>query len=289
VKSNMSAAFTAAGPQGGTNTATTLTATAGNATVLQAITSGSAARITSVFLKRRTGTGNVDITQDNGTTWATQAITSSWARYATAEATLTNPTVGVRLVTNGDAVDVALFQNETTAGPHFISSPYPTFAALQSRIADNYTFLLSTIPALAAEHSMYVRFTVPVAASALSSPIALTDGTTQEQSKFVGVTGAIRLNVIDAGVAAGSIVGSAMIANVPYSAAARIKLNDCSMSTQGAAAVVDTSVTLPTVTEVRFGGPGTNAGAGMILRITKFAIITDRGWSDSELRVKSAA
>jgi hypothetical protein len=63
VKSNLTAAKTATGPDGVTNSASTLTATAANATAQQAITSASAARITSMFVKRRTGTGAVYLSQ----------------------------------------------------------------------------------------------------------------------------------------------------------------------------------------------------------------------------------
>jgi hypothetical protein len=142
-KTTMTTALTATGPDGVANSATTCTASAGNATALQAITSGSAARITSVWLKRRTGTGNVDLTQDNGTTWTTQTITSSWARYSLTSVTSANPTIGIRLVTNGDAVDVAIFQHELGA---FITSSIPTTSATVTRAADNISVDTTKFP-----------------------------------------------------------------------------------------------------------------------------------------------
>jgi hypothetical protein len=63
VKSNLTTAKTATGPDGVANSASTLTATAANATARQDITSASAARITSMFVKRRTGTGAVYLSQ----------------------------------------------------------------------------------------------------------------------------------------------------------------------------------------------------------------------------------
>lgn len=91
-------------PNSGSN-ATTLTASAANGTVKQAVTTLARTYIYSVWLKRKTGTGNIDITA-GGTTWVTQSITSSWARYSvvqTGVAGTSNP--GIRIVTNGDAVD----------------------------------------------------------------------------------------------------------------------------------------------------------------------------------------
>jgi hypothetical protein len=142
-KSNLTTAKTATGPDGVANSATTCTATAANATALQAITSGSAARITGAWLRRRTGTGNVDLTQDNGSTWATQAITSSWAFYPIASVTSTNPTVGIRVVTSGDEVDVALFAHQVGA---FLGSSIPTLASTVTRAADNITLATSAFP-----------------------------------------------------------------------------------------------------------------------------------------------
>jgi hypothetical protein len=104
-KSSATAVAGATDPNGGT-TAETLTATGANGTCLQAITAVAANHIFSVWLRRTNGSGNVQITCDSAGTWVTQSITSSWARYTVTQ-TLTagarNP--GIRIVTNGDAVE----------------------------------------------------------------------------------------------------------------------------------------------------------------------------------------
>jgi hypothetical protein len=91
----------------GTTTAETLTASAANGRVLQSYTSVGGDYTFSVWLRRVTGTGDVQISVSTGATWVTQSITSSWARY-TVTATLTagSRNVGIRLVTSGDAVEV---------------------------------------------------------------------------------------------------------------------------------------------------------------------------------------
>lgn len=134
--SNMTAALTATGPDGLVS-ASTLTATADNATALQAITNGSASRIASMFIKRRTGSGVINITQDNGSTWTAVTVTSGWTQVSSTNQTLTNPTVGVRIVTNGDAVDVWCFMNEVGT---FASTPIPTTSATVARNADVLTY-----------------------------------------------------------------------------------------------------------------------------------------------------
>jgi hypothetical protein len=142
-KTSLTTAKTATGPDGVANSATTCTATAGNATALQAITSASAERVTGVWLKRRTGTGNIDVTQDNGSTWATQAITAEWVRYSIAAVTSANPTIGIRVVASGDAVDVALFYHALGAA---VSSDIPTLGATVVRAADNITLPQANFP-----------------------------------------------------------------------------------------------------------------------------------------------
>jgi hypothetical protein len=140
VKTNATAALTATGPTGVANSSSTVTATSANATALQAIGGSGQPRITSVFLKRRTGSGNIDLTQDNGTTWVTQSVTSSWARYSLPAVSSATPTVGIRIATSGDAVDVAIFQHETIpqVANGIPSSPLPTGSGTASRTADAY-------------------------------------------------------------------------------------------------------------------------------------------------------
>jgi hypothetical protein len=156
-KSNLTAALTATGPDNVANSASTLTATAGNATALQAITSASSSRVTSVYIKRRTGSGNIDLTQDNGSTWTTQTVTSSWTRVSLAAVTSTNPTVGIRIVTSGDEVDVWCLQHETGT---VVTSPIITYAAAVTRAADNIAIATTLFPLSTTAETLYSGFTL---------------------------------------------------------------------------------------------------------------------------------
>ena len=83
--------------------AETLTATANNATILQAITGVSAQRTGSIYLKRKTGTGAISVTAD-GSTWTVVAITAdAWTRV-TDTRTVENPSFGIKFATSGDEV-----------------------------------------------------------------------------------------------------------------------------------------------------------------------------------------
>lgn len=133
VATNMTTAKTATGPDNVANSATTITASANNATILQTITDASNARITSCYIKRRTGTGVINMTQDNGATWTAVTVTSNWTRVNIAPATLANPTIGLQITTSGDAIDVYGFQNERGT---FITSVIPSTNATVTRNGD---------------------------------------------------------------------------------------------------------------------------------------------------------
>lgn len=134
---------TATGLDGIADTATTLTAGAADAIILQP-TSGiaSAARCASAYVKRRTGTGTISFTQDGGSTWtdiSSQINSSTWSRVEIT-ATLANPSVGFKISTSGDAIDVDCVQNEAGA---VATSPIVTTTAALTRNEDSLTYQTS--------------------------------------------------------------------------------------------------------------------------------------------------
>lgn len=71
---NITPAKTATGIDGAANSATTLTAGAADATILQTLTLAAATRSSSSYVKRRTGTGNVYMTRVGENVLATQGV-----------------------------------------------------------------------------------------------------------------------------------------------------------------------------------------------------------------------
>jgi hypothetical protein len=120
-----------ADPANGT-TAIRFTASAGNATVISSAAIGtSAERTFSVWLRRVTGTGNIQYTQNNGTNWTTQAITATWTRYTFTHTV--DHRVGIRIVTSGDAIEMWGAMLEVGSGQ---SSYIATGASQATRNAD---------------------------------------------------------------------------------------------------------------------------------------------------------
>jgi len=124
-KTNMTAVLNAVGPDLLANSATTLTATAANATVLQSITKTSTNEQASVLIKSGTVTGAIQLTVDNGSTWHAVTVGAAWSQVSIPQQTLANPKYGIRIVNSGDSVVVWGNQVEpglTGTGP---TSPMP--------------------------------------------------------------------------------------------------------------------------------------------------------------------
>ena len=133
VATNITTAKDQTGADGVGNSASSITATAANGTILQAITSASTARATSAYVKRITGSGAIEMTQNGGATWTAVTVTSSWSRVSIPSATVTNPSVGFRIATSGDAIAVDYVQCENGA---FVTSAIETTTAAVTRNAD---------------------------------------------------------------------------------------------------------------------------------------------------------
>lgn len=99
-------------PSGG-STAYTFKATSANATLLQTVDAGLLSnKVFSIYLKRKTGTGNISLTI-NGANYTVTAITGAWARYSITAAVSGSISCGVKVSTLNDEVYVAWAQLET--------------------------------------------------------------------------------------------------------------------------------------------------------------------------------
>ena len=141
-------------------TALQITASAANGTIISSAAIGtSAARTLSVWLRRVTGTGNIQYSLDNGSTYTTQAITAVWVRYTFATTTAAQR-VGFRIVSSADAIEIWGAQLENGTGA---SSYIPTVASQVTRssdecyMADISSFNYSNTSASMAMQFMYAK------------------------------------------------------------------------------------------------------------------------------------
>jgi hypothetical protein len=140
-KTNVTAAKDQTGIDGVANAASSLTATANDGTCIQTITLASGSRTGSVYLKRITGTGNVQVSLD-GSTYSTVELSASEWRRIVLSGTVTNPTVGIRLAVSGDAVamDYGQVEDNFSALLSAVTSPILTTTVSVTRAADVATF-----------------------------------------------------------------------------------------------------------------------------------------------------
>ncbi len=229
--SNMTVAQTATGADGTLNAASTLTATGANATVLQSITASIAFYTYSVWLKRVSGTGNVDITVDNGTTWTTQTLTTSYQQFQVPK-NAANPVIGIRLVTSGDSVAADFSQTEAGS---FATSPVVTTTVSVARAADVIT-LPSSTTLLSTPLSLYAAVNVPQVNSVIPwRAVEAVDIATGTANIRNNTSGGVWSGNLNAGIVNGPVVTTGR-----HKAASRNALNDVNIAVDG---VLSTAVT----------------------------------------------
>lgn len=414
VKTSMTAAKTATGADGVANSATTLTATAANGYARQEITSASAQRITSTFVKRRTGTGVVtmaqgettgselvtnggfatdttgwlglnstiasvsgelEITADGtgqaratqtfttvvgkvykaeatmrrgtstincdilisgiaqssavtgttnttvsvcfvatatsttirpGTTGVTTAgqtayvdnvtvkevvettltVTSDWTRVNTAAATITNPSLIIKLATSGDVIDVMYVQSEVGGK---MSSPIPTLGSAVTRAADSEVISSSLFNLSATALTLYTRGIV-FSTDVDTTLASLNNSTPNERVVHLITSAALnRLYSTTAtapGTGATANTANAVTAGVEFKAAVAMAANDGASVLNGGAVATDATTTMPTMTQLNGAREGHVAMTGLVVVTERMYL--PRRMSNAELQALTA-
>lgn len=243
-KVNATATKTATGIGGTANEASTLTATAANGTALFSITAASAQCISSAFVKRRTGSGVVEMTQDNGATWTPITVTGSFTRVNVPAATVLDPVVGFRIVTSGDEIDVQVVQNETGG---VATSPIPTSGATATRLADAIAEFTAFNKGTA--QTLYYKGAVVSAAATGATALALyLNGNNNTYIRTSTATAIQAVHVVAAGVDA-NLSRTVTAITTTHKAALSIAANDVALVANGSA--IDQDLTAGTVS---YGG-----------------------------------
>lgn len=265
VKSNVTTSKTATGPDGQANSATICTATANNATVLQSITSASAARATSAWVRRRTGSGVVEMTQNGGGLWTAVTLSSGWTRVNIPSATVTNPQVGLRIGTLGDAIEVAYFQIENGSEP---TSAIQTGGTGQSRSRDGAQMTGANFTSWFNQ----AGGTFTAAARFIGTATGAVFTAQQDASNFTSLqltsAGVLNLRVLFGGGTQAQILNAAVTAGTLYRVSGAFAQNDFAASLDGATPATDNSGSLPAPTSLLIGALGSVSMTGIIERLS---------------------
>lgn len=248
----MTRARTSVGWDGGSNLATRLTggAVAATNTITYTLVAAASSRTYSVGIKRITGTGPVRLTQDNfatSTDISSQLTTTGYTLVQLNQSQL-NAVFGIKIDTNGDAIDVDMNQFEAGA---FATSRILTGGA--TRNADQFYYtdaLLANIKTLVTR-----GFKREVGVTTAGAICYLSDGTTNNtaqmylntatQHGMAGVTGGV--------VQWGGNSSNAYTPGTLGSCALSVDTNDAKSAFNGVAQTPDASVTRPVVTRLEIG------------------------------------
>ncbi|WP_292236357.1 SGNH/GDSL hydrolase family protein [Mesorhizobium sp.] len=269
VKSNITAALNQVGLDGIAASASSITATAADATVLQAITIASAAYFQTAYIKRLAGAGAIFMTMDGGATWADVTPPDSyWNRMSIPTQTLANPNVGFKIDTSGDSFAIDLVQNENG---NYRTSPMVTTTAFFSRGADLISMALSGLPFNVALGSLFMegRTQAPDNVSRIMAQID--DGTNSNKiAMAMSSLGGGQLSITTAGAVVANVLPGITVVDKPTRMAGSWGSNYAQAALDGSVGAQDNALTVPPgLATLRIGGglSGTSPFGGTISRI----------------------
>ena len=171
----MTVAKDGVGIDGVTNSCSRLTGGAVSATntAFQTLTAAASSRTYSVWLKRVTGTGIINITQDGGSTYTdvTSSLNTSTFTRVSLTASVLNAAFGIQVVTDGDVILADFNQFEAGA---FATSPMAAAGAVRNADVLTYPFAGN---ASATAGAAYAELSTFFATGSGSDPVGLSFGT----------------------------------------------------------------------------------------------------------------
>lgn len=253
VTASMTAAKDQIGVDGVANSASSITSTGANGTILQTDVLGSSSRCVSAFVKRITGTGTIQLTGD-GATFTTIAVTSDWTRVNLAAATVVNPVTGFKIVTSGDKVAVDFVQNET--GP-IVTSPILTGAAAVTRSLDS-VLMRPLLPSWfnPLEGTIFAEVSLPNVNTGIAQTLFSFDDNSNNNRIQPRESGGTVSTIVVTATATQANTGNAVavVANTPFKVATAYRSNSFNTASSGGSfGTLDSAGTVPTVTQFRFG------------------------------------
>jgi hypothetical protein len=289
VKTNITAAKNQTGLDGVANSASSITATAANGTCLQTVTIVVNTRTQSAYVKRITGSGTVEMTQDNGATWTPVTVTSAWTRVTIPSQSVTNPVMGFRIATSGDAIAIDFVQNEIGT---FATSPIPTANIAITRATDVLTLPLTAFPNNAAAYTLFAAGTIKGTTASSGGGVTVSDGTaTNMLALWMSTLGSLHASIqgLTGGVTQVNMVNMGIVdAGSEVRVACAAQLNNTSgVSNGGAALQTDTACLMPIGSTTLYLGCSSTAANVLNGHIRRVKYLPRRV-SDAELQAMVA-
>jgi len=254
-------------PTGSTG-AFTLTATGSNSVFGKIVTGTAGASYTySIYVRRRTGSGNISMAVGDNTYQVVSNTTSgNWIRISrTAVSSTITTRAFIRVNTVGDSIDVICAQLEQG---EFLTSYIPTVASTVTRTADVATMTGTNFSNwYSAGAGGVVARVLPSTVSGTRPALQFDDNTANEIIALRGNTTNPELNIVDGGISQAEIDAGTIAANAVYNLGAAWATNNCAAALNGGASVTDTTATIPTVTQARLGSDGINYLNGQLQNV----------------------
>ena len=230
-------------------------------------------------------TGSIDNVTVYEVSETSLTLTTSYQRFSTASATITDPPLIIRMATSGDEIDVDVVQHEA-AGATVATSPIPTAAATVTRAADDVEKVITAFPYNAVESTVYISAVILDTSVGqdlftLDAGLAESLAVYRNSSATSTVIGWAR----DGGVTQAT-ANNGILYGTDLKVAAAFKLNDFAISVNGGAVGTDTAGTMPTVTKLRLA-TGIVVSANRHLRIRSIVYLPRR-MTNAELVARSA-
>jgi hypothetical protein len=174
--------------------------------------------------------------------------------------------VGIRVVTSGDAVDVALFNHDLGT---FATSSIQTFGSTVTRAVDNITLATSAFPLSATEHTLYGEGVLNGATAPSGHvPIAIFTNSNDRIVPYLNSTFAFLGLVVTGGVlqANTTTANNQTSVGAVFKTGAALQSNDLAAVINGDTPQTDASLTLPSVTTLGVGRGSTVTNGAMTVR-----------------------
>ena len=233
----------------GTLTAWTLTSSGATAQIQQAPAVVISTVYTGSFwIRRRSGTGTINIRVVENVNTPLTGVTSQWQRFNfTATSTSTTGRIGVFLSGLSDAVDIWGAQLEAGAFP---TSYIPTSSAPVTRAVDAASIATLVPWYNASSGALFAEFSAP--ASGIRTMVDLND-TTATESIRLRTDGTNPFFTVTDGTDQANIDAGTVASNTVYKFAGAYAANDFATCINGGTVQTHTSGTLPTITQMLLG------------------------------------